>query len=75
MHRSTIYREVKRGVFTALNSDLTQEERYSPDIEHDKYIENLESKGGNLKIGNDIKLANYIENKIVDENYSPAAVL
>lgn len=75
VHRSTIYREVKRGVFTALNSDLTQEERYSPDIAHDKYIENLKSKGGNLKIGNDIKLANYIENKIADENYSPAAVL
>ena len=31
-HRSTIYRELKRGRFTALNSDLTTEERYSPDI-------------------------------------------
>ena len=75
VHRSTIYREVKRGVFTALNSDLTQEERYSPDIAHDKYVENLKSKGGCLKIGNDIKLANYIEDKILNEDYSPAAVL
>lgn len=75
VHRSTIYRELKRGVFTALNSDLTQEERYSPDIAHDKYTENLKSKGGCLKIGNDIKLANYIEDKIVNEKYSPAAVL
>ena len=75
VHRSTIYRDIKRGVYTALNSDLTQEERYSPDIADDKYRENLKSKGGVLKIGNDIKLANYIEDKIVNEGYSPAAVL
>lgn len=75
VHRSTIYREVKRGTFTAMNSDLTREERYSPDIADDKYRENLKSKGGVLKIGNDIKLANYIEEKIINEGYSPAAVL
>ncbi|MGF0032592.1 IS30 family transposase [Bariatricus sp. SGI.154] len=75
VHRSTIYRELKRGTYTALNSDLTTEERYSPDIADDKYRENLKSKGGVLKIGNDIKLANYIENKIINEDYSPAAVL
>ncbi len=75
VHRSTVYREIKRGVYTALNSDLTQEERYSPDIADDKYKENLKSKGGVLKIGNDIKFANYIENKIVNDGYSPAAVL
>lgn len=75
VHRSTIYRELKRGTYTALNSDLTTEERYSPDIADDKYRENLKSKGGTLKIGNDIKLANYIENKIINEDYSPAAVL
>lgn len=75
VHRSTIYREVKRGTFTALNSDLTTEERYSPDIAHDRYEENLKSKGGVLKIGNDIKLANYIEDKIINDDYSPAAVL
>ena len=47
VHRSTIYRELKRGRFTALNSDLTTEERYSPDIAE----------------------------KIMKEDYSPAAVL
>lgn len=62
VHRSTIYREVKRGKFTALNSDLTTEERYSPDIAQNRYKENLKAKGGALKIGNDIKLANYIDN-------------
>ena len=30
VHNSTIYRELKRGTYTHLNSDLTTEERYSP---------------------------------------------
>ncbi len=41
-------------------------------MSHDKYEENLKSKGGSLKIGNDIRLANYIEEKIMKEDYSPA---
>ena len=31
---STISRELKRGTYMHLNSDLTTEERYSPDIAH-----------------------------------------
>ena len=75
VHRSTIYREIKRGRFVALNTNLTEEERYSPDIAQEKYEENLKCKGSGLKIANDMKLANYIEEKIVDKKYSPAAVL
>lgn len=75
VHRSSIYREVKRGIYIARNSDWTEEERYSPDIADDKYRENLKAKGSVLKIGNDIKLANYIEDKIINDDYSPAAVL
>ncbi len=75
VHRSTIYRELKRGTFTALNTDLTTEERYSPDIAHEKYLENLAAKGPNLKIGKDLRYANYLESKILEENYSPAAAL
>ena len=30
VHNTTIYRELKRGRYTHLNSDLTTEERYSP---------------------------------------------
>lgn len=49
--------------------------RYSPDIAHDRYRENLKAKGPELKLGKDRKLAEYIEHKIADEQYSPAAVL
>ena len=74
-HISTIYRELKRGRYEHRNSDWTTEERYSPDIADEKYRENLAAKGPGLKIGNDIELAEYIENKIVNEKYSPGAVL
>lgn len=74
-HISTIYRELKRGRYEHLNSDLTTQERYSPDIAEEKYRQNLAAKGPGLKIGNDIELAQYIEDKIINEKYSPEAVL
>lgn len=75
VHRSTIYNELKRGQYEHLNSDYTREMRYSADLAQRKYEENLKVRGTQLKIGNDIKLANYIEDKIINEDYSPAAVL
>lgn len=71
----TIYREVKRGRYVHRNSDWTEEERYSPDIAYQKYREHLRAKGPELKIGNDHELADYIENKIGNDGYSPEAVL
>lgn len=75
VHRSTIYREKKRGRYTHLNTELIEEERYSPDIAEKKYRYNLKSKGSDLKIGKDLEYANYIEEKIINNNYSPEAVL
>lgn len=75
VHRSTIYNELKRGEYEHRNSDWTTEKRYSPDIAQEKAEENLKVRGTQLKIGNDIAYANYIEDKIVKEDYSPAAVL
>lgn len=75
VHNTTIYRELKRGTYTHLNSDLTTEERYSPEIAQQKYAEQLKAKGGDLKIGDDHELAAFIEKKIADEGFSPAAVV
>lgn len=75
VHISTVYRELQRGRYEHLNSDYTTEERYSPDIAHKRYKQILSEKGPQLKIGNDHNLAVYIEHKIIDEQYSPAAVL
>lgn len=75
VHVSTIYRELKRGLYDHLNSDYTVEKRYSPDIAEERYQANLRAKGADLKIGADHKLATFIETKIADEKYSPSAVV
>jgi IS30 family transposase len=74
VHVSTIYRELKRGRYEHLNSDYTTEERYSPDIAEARYQEGLSAKGAPLKIGKNHAAAQFIEDKIIDEHYSPAAV-
>ena len=75
VHISTVYRELSRGRYIHTNTDLTEEERYSPDIAEEKYRANLRDKGPDLKIGNDHELAKYIETKIADDGYSPEATL
>lgn len=72
---STIYRELKRSTYIHLNSDYTEESRYNPDGAEERYRKMLKMKGPDLKIGNDLKYAQYLENKIRNESYSPAAAL
>ena len=71
----TIRREIVRGTVTLLNSDLTTREEYCADVAQRKYLENASNKGHGLKIGNDHKLAEYIEDKIINEKFSPDAVI
>lgn len=73
--QSSVYRELKRGKYKRENSDLTFSNTYSPDIAEEKYRKNLKAKGAPLKIGSDIEYAEYIESKILNERYSPKAVL
>ena len=75
VHISTIYRELKRGQYERLNTDLTIDKRYSPDIAEEKYRENLKAKGAGLKIGNDHEYAAYLEYKVSVEKYAPGAIL
>lgn len=72
---STIYREIKRGLTVQRTTELIDREVYCPDVAEDKYRANLAAKGPALKLGNDYLLAAYIEDKIVNERYSPEAVL
>ena len=75
VHRSTIYREYDRGKYMHTLTDLTEEERYSSDLGQEKHEWNTQAKGRSLKIGNDRELAECIEDKIVNEKYSPEAAL
>ena len=74
VHISTVYRELKRGTYEHLNSDYTTEERYSPEKAEARYQEGLAAKGAPLKIGKNHAAAQFIEDKIGNEDYSPAAV-
>lgn len=74
VHLSTIYRELERGAYEHLNSDYTTERRYSPEIAEMKHQEANSAKGAPLKIGKNHAAAQFIEEKIRDEHYSPAAV-
>ena len=51
------------------------ETAYSPDIAQERYNSLKSNRGPQLKIGKDIALANYIEQKIAHDHYSPAAAL
>lgn len=75
VHRSTIYREMKRGEYTHRNSDYTEETRYSSDLGQKNHDWNAQGKGRNIKIGNERPLAEYIEGKIIEDKYSPEAAL
>lgn len=74
-HVSTIYREIGRGKFEALNPDFTKETRYSPDIAQQHKEAILAVKGAGLKIGKKQAFADRIEEIIINEGYSPAAAL
>lgn len=73
--RSTVYREIKRAQTDFLTSELTIERRYNPDMAHEKYLQNMASKGGAIKLAHDYAFAEYIEHKICDDHLSPAAAL
>lgn len=75
VHVSTIYREKKRARMVQRTTDLIEEDRYNPDEAERLYRDNLKANGADLKIGNDHALAEYLEKKVAEEGYSPAAAL
>ncbi|MCL2820989.1 MAG: IS30 family transposase [Oscillospiraceae bacterium] len=75
VHRSTVYRELKKGIYNTVDYELREITAYSPEIAYTKYKSNLKEKGQQIKLGNDYKLAEHIENKIINDKYSPEAVL
>ena len=75
MHFTTVYREIRLGKIVQRDSELIERRVYCADFSYARYRENLRAKGPGLKIGKDIALANYIEDKILNFGYSPAAVL
>lgn len=72
-HRTTISREIKKGLTTFKNSDWSDRDVYVPELGQETYDNNATSKGPKLKIGRNFDVADYIEEKI-KENYSPEVI-
>ena len=49
-HRSTVYREIKRGTVTNLRSDLSQYRVYRAERAQDDYLRNSGAGGPRLKL-------------------------
>ncbi|MFP4467154.1 MAG: transposase [Candidatus Goldiibacteriota bacterium] len=73
--KSTICREIKRGTVVLKQYDLSEKAIYRYDHRQIKYIELQENKVRPLKIGYDYTLSRYIEDKILNNKYSPAAII
>lgn len=72
---STIRRELKRGRVIQLSHDLIEYVSYSAEVAQQNYDYNASGKGPELKIANDYDFVKYVENKIINEKYSPDAVI
>ena len=73
--RSTIYREIKNGTVELLNHDLTTYKVYLADAGQRIQDERSHNKGKDLKIGNDLELVQFIEKMMLEQKYSPVAIL
>jgi IS30 family transposase len=72
--RTTISREIKKGLVKNLTSELIEIYVYSAEVGQKKNEENETAKGTNLKIGNDMKLASFVEKEIKEEKSSPEVI-
>ena len=72
--RQTIYNEIRRGTYMH-TTDYRDEPRYSADKGEAIHRKAMQNRGRELKIGNDIEYANYLERKMLQDKYSPAAAL
>lgn len=72
---STIYREIIRGRIERLQSDLTEKRQYRANFAQADYEKRGRNKERSLKIGKDTKLETYIRIKLVEERFSPDAII
>lgn len=74
-HRATIYREIERGAVVRLQHDLSEKTEYRAHVARAEYEKRGRNKERPLKIGRDKVLEEYIRIKLVDERFSPDAII
>lgn len=73
--RSTIYREIERGTVNRLQTNLSTKAQYRANFAQADYEKQGQNKERSLKIGKDKKLEAYIRIKLIDERFSPDAII
>lgn len=71
----TIYNEIKLGTVTQIDSDLKEYIIYQADVAQRRHDENCSRKGIQIKMKNDSDFTQYVEHLLLNEHYSPYAVL
>ena len=81
VHISTVYRELKRGEYTKrqkvqeyVGFRYKEVKAYSADLAQEKCDINKTVRGGQLKIGKNRQLAEYIQHRILVDGISPSAI-
>lgn len=74
-HYLTIYREIKKGTVELLDTELRPYKQYCADRGQMIADENKREKGRDPKIGNDLEFAKFMEKMLLEERYSPCAIL
>lgn len=74
-HNSSIYRELRLGMYDHKNHDWTNTKKYSADLAERNSKFNTSARAKDLKIGNDYEFIKFIEDLIIKKKYSPEAAL
>jgi IS30 family transposase len=72
---STIYREIERGTVKRQQTNLSMKDQYRANFAQADYNKQGRNKERSLKIGKDKKLEAYIRIKLVEEHFSPDAII
>lgn len=72
--RQTIYNEIKRGKVEQMDTELVKHEVYKADYAQRDFESKQSAKGPAYKIGSDWELYNFIQDKVLKEKWSPAAI-
>lgn len=74
-HKSTICREIKRGSVNRLQYDLSEKWTYRANAGQADYIRRGKNKERSLKIGKDRRLEEHIRKRLLDDRFSPDAII
>ncbi|MFH0763083.1 MAG: IS30 family transposase [Candidatus Omnitrophota bacterium] len=74
-NNSTIYREIRRGAVMRLQTDLSEKEAYRAHVGQADYERLGKNKERSLKIGKDHHLEEHIRQRLLEDWYSPDAII